>query len=98
MIEILIECEFETACKIIISDAQFGFRQSHSTSDTIFVLHSLINRTLPSRKRLYCCFVYYKRAFCSINRIKLVMNFLHVVIHGKLLIVVRFTYDEEFCQ
>ena len=33
----------------ILTDAQFGFRPGHSTVDAIFVLQSLINRTLKKR-------------------------------------------------
>ncbi|KAK3086335.1 hypothetical protein FSP39_017010 [Pinctada imbricata] len=52
----------------LITDAQFGFKPGHSTVDAIFVLQSLINRTLKKKGRLYCCFVDYKKAFDYVNR------------------------------
>ena len=47
----------------IITDAQFGFRPKSGTSEAIFALHYIINRTLCKKSRLYCCFVDYKKAF-----------------------------------
>lgn len=55
----------------ILTDAQFGFRPGLSTVDAIFVLQSLINKTLCNKIRLYRCFVDFQKAFDSINRCKL---------------------------
>ena len=52
----------------IISDAQFGFKPGSGTRDATFALHSIINDTLNEKRKLYCCFVDYKRAFDSIDR------------------------------
>ena len=52
----------------IISDAQFGFKPGSGTRDAIFALHSIINDALNEKRKLYCCFVDYKRAFDSIDR------------------------------
>ena len=41
----------------VVTDAQFGFKPGSGTKDAIFVLHSLISKTLREKKRLYCCFV-----------------------------------------
>ena len=36
----------------IISDAQFGFRSGRSTTDAIFILHAVIQKTLSINNRL----------------------------------------------
>ena len=52
----------------IVTDAQFGFRNQMSTIDAIFILQSLINKTLKKKKKLYCCFIDYRKAFDFVNR------------------------------
>lgn len=37
----------------VISDAQFGFKAGYSTTDTIFILHWLISRSIAKRKKLF---------------------------------------------
>lgn len=53
---------------LIISDAQSGFRSGRGTSDSIFVLHSLLNNVLNRGKRLYCTFIYFRKAFDYVSR------------------------------
>ena len=55
-------CESET----IYSESQFGFRDNHSTVDCIFILHSIIQKVLISKSKLYCVFVDYMKAFDTI--------------------------------
>lgn len=53
----------------ILTDWQFGFRQKRSTVDCIFVLQSLINKIIQhERKKLYCAFVDFKKAFDMVYR------------------------------
>ena len=56
----------------ILTDAQFGFRPGHGTTDAIFALQSIITKYLGLKKKLYCCFIDYKSAFDNLNR-----NFLY---------------------
>ena len=77
----------------IISDAQFGFRKDMSTVDAIFTLHYLIHRTLKNRKRLYCCFVDYSKAFDFVNRQNLWYKIIQQGIEGRMLIIIRSIYD-----
>ena len=58
----------------ITTDAQFGFKHNASTIDAIFVLQTLVNKMLRNKKRLYCCFVDYKKAFGYVNRSSLWMK------------------------
>ena len=41
--------KYEILCKI-----QFGFQKGKSTSDCIFILHSIITKLLNSKEKLYC--------------------------------------------
>ena len=77
----------------IITDAQFGFKPGLGTVDAIFVLQSLINRTLKNRKRLYCCFIDYKKAFDLIDRSKLWTKLVKQGISGKMLKIIKSLYD-----
>ena len=40
-----------------LSDNQFGFQKGKSTTDCIFLFHSIIAKTLNSKKKLYCVFI-----------------------------------------
>ena len=42
---------------------QAGFRDGFSTLDHIFTLHCLIDLYLHKKKIIYCCFIYYRKAF-----------------------------------
>ena len=77
----------------IITDAQFGFKPGFGTTDAIFVLQSLINRTLKNRKRLYCCFIDYKKAFDLIDRSKLWTKLVKHGIDGKMLQIIKSLYN-----
>ena len=54
-----------------IGPEQAGFRKGYSTIDHVFVLHNLINMYLHKGKRLYGCFVDYRKAFDSVDRVEL---------------------------
>ena len=47
---------------------QFGFQKNKSTVDCIFILHSLIAKTLNNNEKLFCTFVDYQKAFDSVDR------------------------------
>ena len=50
-----------------IVDNQFGFQKGKSTIDCIFILHSVIAKTLSTKNKLYCCFVDYEKCFDKIS-------------------------------
>ena len=81
----------------IITDAQFGFRKDMSTIDAAFILQFLINRTLKNKKRLYCCFVDYKKAFHFVNRQKLWYKMIQLGVNGNILAIIRSLYDNVKC-
>lgn len=76
----------------IITDAQFGFKPGVGTIDAIFVLQNLISRTLKNKKRLYCCFVDYTKAFDLIDRSKLWYKLQMEGFGGKLLRIIKSLY------
>ena len=51
------------------SNSEFGFRENHRTSDSLFILKTLINKYLhKNKKKLYLCFVDFQKAFDSVWR------------------------------
>ena len=58
----------------LLPDFQFGFRPSLSTSSAIAVLKQCINDAFVKKKRVYACFVDYKKAFDLVNREKLFLK------------------------
>lgn len=77
----------------VVSDTQFGFKPGSGTRDAIFVLHSLISKTLNDKERLYCCFVDFKKAFDSIQHNKLWHKLVKAGINGKLFNIIRSMYN-----
>ena len=77
----------------IIGEEQAAFREDYSTLDHVFVLNELINIYLQRKKRLYCCFIDYKKAFDTINRCALWGKVIANGINGKILKVVYNMYE-----
>ena len=50
---------------------QASFRRAFSTIDHIFVLRCLIDGAKARKKRLYCCFVDFRKAFDTVPRERL---------------------------
>ena len=73
----------------VVTDAQFGFKPGSGTRDAIFVLHSLISKTLMEKKRLYCCFVDYRKAFNGIQQNKMLYKLMKYGIKGKLFNIIK---------
>ena len=52
-----------------LSEAQAGFRKGYSTTDHIFTLNAIVEKSLSKRGgKLYTCFVDLKKAFDSVQR------------------------------
>ena len=77
----------------IVTDAQFGFKPGYGTTDAIFSLHTVISKVLSSKKKLYCCFVNYRKAFDSVNRYKLLFKLARSGITGKLYGIIKSMYE-----
>ena len=76
----------------IISDAQFGFRPGMSTINAMFTQHSIITKSFSNKKRLYCCFVDFQKAFDRVDRINLWFKLSKLGIRGKLLKLIKSLY------
>ena len=72
----------------IIGEEQAGFREGYSTLDHIFALHSLVEFYLTRRKRLYCAFIDYKKAFDLVDRSSLWSKLIACGINGNVLKVI----------
>ena len=55
----------------IRADGQAGFRKGHRTVDHVFTLRALVTQAMQRRRKLFCCFVDFKKAFDSIPRERL---------------------------
>ena len=70
-----------------IGPEQAGFRSGFSTTDHMFALKSLIDIYLSKRKRLYCCYIDYSKAFDTISRSELWFKLIKCNISGKFFII-----------
>ena len=52
----------------ILTDAQFGFRSGFGTVDAAFSLNSIIERQFNNRKKLFACFIDFRKAYDLIDR------------------------------
>jgi len=76
-----------------LGEEQAGFRENYSTTDHTFVLHALIDLYLHRKKRLYCAFVDYKKAFDLIDRSSLWSKLIGCGINGNVIRVIYNLYD-----
>ncbi|MCO5549866.1 hypothetical protein L7F22_003340 [Adiantum nelumboides] len=69
----VLEAELSTHAEVagIRAPGQVGFRRTFSTIDHIFVLRCLIDGAKAQKRRLYCCFVDFRKAFDTIPRERL---------------------------
>ena len=88
----------------VLNEFQFGFRVGRSTSDGIFILHSLVQHVLKDKGKLYCAFIDYEKAFDTVIHealwLKLVENgisckFTRILqsLYGKVLAAVKIQSD-----
>ena len=78
----------------VVGLEQAGFRANHSTVDHIFTLHCIADFFLTKRKRLYCLFVDYEKAFDRIRRTFLWEKLLNSGVNGRLLNVIIDMYQK----
>lgn len=76
----------------IFNDTQFGFRDNHSTSDCIFILHSIIQKVLMNKSKLYCAFIDYEKAFDTVNHEALWIKLLKSGVSCKMLRMIKSIY------
>ena len=78
----------------IMGEEQAGFRENYSTFDHIFTLHALVDFYLHRKKRIYCAFVDYKKAFDLLDRSSLWSKLISSGINGNIVRVVFNMYDK----
>ena len=78
-------------CKI--NKAQIGFKKKARTSDHIFVLNTLLQKYNKRGKKIYACFIDFKKAFDSVWRKALMWKILKMGIRGNLFKLLEDMYD-----
>ena len=77
----------------ILSENQAGFRKAYSTTDNIFVLYSLIDILRSKKKKLFCTFVDFEKAFDKGWRSAMWHKLLTYNINGKIFSVILRMYE-----
>jgi hypothetical protein len=80
--------------KCELSDAQFSFKNGYSKVDPVFILHSLIQRQIENKKKLYYCFSDCRKAYDCIYRSRLWYKLIKLGIDGKFLSIIRSMCNE----
>ena len=77
----------------IYVEAQNGFRPGRGTTDSIFILHCLINKFFDKNKSLYTFFVDFSKAFDYVIRENLWYKMIKAGVNGKILTIIRSMYN-----
>ena len=78
----------------ILTPAQAGFRKNFSVIDNIFVIQTLIDLLKVSKKKLYCVFVDFTKAFDTVWRAGLWHKMMKTGISGRFLDIVKNMYSD----
>ena len=76
-----------------ISNCQFGYQKGKSTTDCIFILHSIIAKVLNSGQKLYSIFIDYEKCYDKINHIFLWQKLLTENISTKITNAIKSMYS-----
>jgi hypothetical protein len=77
-----------------VGEEQTGFRNGYSILDNLFTLYGIIDILLFKKKRLYCAFLDYEKAFDKVNRAFLWQKLISTGITGKFLKVIVNIYED----
>ena len=77
-----------------IGSEQAQFRAGHSTVDHLLPLRCIIDFFLPKKKRLYCLFVDYVKAFDRVKRAFLWQKLLDFGVNGRVLPFIKDMYQK----
>ncbi|MCW4343918.1 MAG: reverse transcriptase family protein [Candidatus Thiodiazotropha endolucinida] len=82
----------------LLNENQAGFRSGYSTTDHIFSLHALIELIKLKKKKLFCSFIDFSKAFDSVWRVGLWLKLLGNGINGKMFrIIFNMYHDIKSC-
>ncbi|MEW8152430.1 MAG: reverse transcriptase family protein [Candidatus Thiodiazotropha endolucinida] len=76
----------------LLNENQAGFRKQYSTTDHIFTLHCIIDLLRFQKRKIYCTFIDFSKAFDSVWRIRLWRKLLNAKINGKFFNVIHNLY------
>jgi hypothetical protein len=79
---------------LLMNENQFGFRKSYSTTDSIFTLFSFFEILKWKKKKLFCAFVDFEKAFETVWRDALWNKLLLNHINGKMYIIILNMYKD----
>ena len=74
-------------------EAQGGFRKGRSTTDSIFILHSIINSLISQNKKLYCAFLDLRKAFDWVDRNCLWLKLVSIGLSGNMYNIIHNMYE-----
>ena len=77
---------------LVLQENQCGFRHGYSTIDNLFVLYSFFEILKRKKKKMYCAFIDFEKAFDKIWREGLWYKLLLNNINGKMFYVIRNMY------
>ena len=90
MAERLLDCLEENK---LLHFSQAAYRKKSRTADHIFTLKSIINNyCIKKRKKLYCCFIDFKKAFDSVWREAMLFKLLSLGMGGKFYFLLKNMY------
>ena len=74
-------------------EGQSGFRSNLGTVDDIFVLHNIVNWCISNKKKVYCAFLDYSKAFDNVVLDNLWYKLLIVGIREKMITMLQSIYS-----
>ena len=77
----------------VISDNQIGFRRNFRTSDHVFTLKTLIDQAFSSEKKLYTCFVDFRKAYDTVWRDGLILKMLSNGVSNRFCDIIQAMYQ-----
>ena len=94
LLRILME-RIRTKVRPEISESQFGFVADRGTTNAIFTLQMLMERSIEAQKDIFLCFIDYAKAFDKVKHEELFKMLTELDIDGKDLRILRNLYWEQ---
>ena len=78
-----------------IAEEQCRFVEGKGASNTIFMLRTILERTLEIQKEVYLCFIDYTKAFDRVQHMEIIKQFQKLHVNGKDLRIIKNIYREQ---